>query len=132
MHRAVVFIRIILCCLFAPITPVYGEFDAYEMVDCISQSEIIKPIHLLPITEELDAEEEEISSVIADQAIAEPEEDPEETDNLERLLSLVQDVDIPMPDVKKPSFFTIGLRSYGIAFVYKCFGLKQWFANKFF
>ncbi|MBA3751640.1 hypothetical protein H0X06_02450 [Candidatus Dependentiae bacterium] len=55
----------------------------------------------------------------------------EEIDSLETLLTLVQDVDIQTPEVETPSFFMVGVRTYGIAFLYKCYDFQRWAISGF-
>ncbi len=55
----------------------------------------------------------------------------EEIDTLETLLTLMQDVDIQTPEVETPSLFMVGVRTYGIAFLYKCYDFQRWAISGF-
>jgi len=54
----------------------------------------------------------------------------DEGDGLDELLAFLDTHEIPVPEVKAPSTLMIWLRSFGIAFLYKYYALKNWLLGK--
>ena len=48
-------------------------------------------------------------------------------DALAEILALIEEHDIPAPEVKEPSKFMILVRRIGISLAYKYYALKKWF-----
>ena len=71
---------------------------------------------------------EEVEEAAAEETVLMQKAD--EDANLVELLKFLDTHEIPVPEVKAPSTLMIWLRSFGIAFLYKYYALKNWLSGK--
>lgn len=137
---------ILISLLIAPVLSVQGEVDSCQMAGVNAPLKHRKEVlvssplkKLLPVEEEPPAIEHSEPLVVVENvspmtsaSAEETSEVSEENVNLDEILTFVHEIDIPVPEVQEPSFLMLGLRSYGISFVYKLIALKEWLAAKLF
>ncbi|MBA2307230.1 hypothetical protein H0W26_03810 [Candidatus Dependentiae bacterium] len=133
---------IMIGCLLAYTVAMQGESEACDVVDLkapiVHRTEVsVVPIHLLmPGSENIPVAECKGTTVPSshDESPVNDEvsEASHQTDNLAELLNLVEDVDIPTPELIKPSFLFVALCSYGIPVAYKFYDIKDWIVEKVF
>lgn len=96
-------------------------------------NEDVSSYHVIPVQDSVEGRPEDVQEV---QKEAEKEQDQEkvveESDNLEKLLTLVEDVEIPVPEPKPLPRFITALIPYALSVVYTCNDIKEWLFAKLF